>query len=171
LTTLLGSPAFDLQRRQIPSKWLKPHLREQRLRDFGTVEAERLFNDFADEKPRAKSQLKHVKGFLSGAFRYAVRMGTIRFYPMRETVLPKNVKPPEETYAYSLAEMERVATRAYATSVCRLGCEICACKTYQLTRKSSTDKKARDKRGLLIVRGLAGVAARQRNCYRPDSAR
>jgi hypothetical protein len=31
-------------------------------------------------------------------------MGTIRFNPMRETVLPKDVKPPEETHAYSLAE-------------------------------------------------------------------
>ena len=91
-------------------KWLKPHIGEQRLRDFGTVEAERLLNDFADEKLRAKSQLKHVKGFLSGAFRYAVRMGTIRFNPMRETMLPKNVKPPQETAAYSLAVINAMLT-------------------------------------------------------------
>lgn len=38
-------------------KWLKPHLGEQRLRDFGTVEAERLLNDFADEKLRANANL------------------------------------------------------------------------------------------------------------------
>src|SRR5258708_37068961 len=79
-------------------KWLKPHLGEQRLRDFGPVEAERLLNDFADEKQRAINMMRQVKGFLSGAFRYAVRTGTIRFNPMRETLLPKG-KPPEETYA------------------------------------------------------------------------
>ena len=84
--------------------WLKPHLGEQRLRAFGPVEAERLLNDFAEEKQRAKSQLKHVKGFLSGAFRYAVRMGTIPSNPMRETMLPKG-KPAEETYAYTLREI------------------------------------------------------------------
>lgn len=87
-------------------KWLKPHLGEQRLRDFGPVEAERLLNDFADEKQRANSLMRHLKGFLSGAFRYAVRTGTIRFNPMRETMLPKNLKPAEETYAYSLAEIQ-----------------------------------------------------------------
>jgi integrase len=85
--------------------WLRPHIDGQRLRDFGPVEAERLLNDFADEKLRSVNQLKQAKGFMSGAFRYAVRMGTIRFNPMRETMLPKNVKPPEETYAYSLAEI------------------------------------------------------------------
>ena len=87
-------------------KWLQPHLGDVRLRDFGPVEAERLLNDFAAEKLRANNMMRHVKGFLSGAFRYAVRMGTIRFNPMRETMLPKNVKPAQETYAYSLAEIQ-----------------------------------------------------------------
>jgi integrase len=87
-------------------KWLKPHLGEARLRDFGPVEGERVLNDFAAEKQRANSMLKNVKGFLSGAFRYAVRTGTIRFNPMRETMLPKNGKPMAETYAYSLDEIQ-----------------------------------------------------------------
>jgi integrase len=86
-------------------KWLKPHLGEARLRDFGPVEAERLLNDFAEEKLRAVNMMRQVKGFLSGGFRYAVRLGAIRFNPMRETKLPRNVKPAEETYAYSLAEI------------------------------------------------------------------
>jgi integrase len=86
-------------------KWLQPHIGDQRLRDFGPVEAERVLNDFAEEKPRANNLMRHVKGFLSGAFRYAVRMGTIRFNPMRETKLPKNVKAAEETHAYTLAEI------------------------------------------------------------------
>ncbi len=87
-------------------KWLTPHLNGIRMRAFGPVEAERLLNDFAAEKRRATSQMRHVKGFLSGAFRYAVRTGTIRFNPIRETVLPKNCKPVAETYAYSLEEIK-----------------------------------------------------------------
>jgi integrase len=86
-------------------KWLKPHIGDEMLRDFGPVEGERLLNAFAAEKRRANSMLKNVKGFLSGAFRYAVRTGTIRFNPMRETLLPKG-KPREETYAYSLGEIQ-----------------------------------------------------------------
>jgi integrase len=82
-------------------KWLKPHLGNERLRDFGTVEGERLLNDFASEKRRAQTMLKNVKGFLSGAFRYAVRTGVVRFNPMRETLLPKG-KPMQETEAYTL---------------------------------------------------------------------
>jgi integrase len=87
-------------------KMLKPHLGVARLRDFGPVDGERVLTDFAAEKRRAQTMLKNVKGFLSGAFRYAVRTGTIRFNPMRETMLPKNGKPMADTYAYSLEEIQ-----------------------------------------------------------------
>jgi integrase len=86
-------------------KMLKPHIGGQRLRDFGAVEGERLLTDFAEEKRRAQTMLKNVKGFLSGAFRYAVRTGVIRFNPMRETMLPKG-KPMESRRAYTLAEIQ-----------------------------------------------------------------
>jgi integrase len=84
---------------------LKPHIGNQHLRDFGTVEGERLLNDFAAAKRRPQTMLKNLKGFLSGAFRYAVRTGVLRFNPMRETVLPKG-KPMESRRAYTLAEIQ-----------------------------------------------------------------
>jgi integrase len=87
-------------------KWLKPHFGSERLRDFGPVDGERVMADFAAEKPRAKTMLKNVKGFLSGAFRYAVRTGTIRLNPMRETMLPRNGKPMQKTHAYTLDEIQ-----------------------------------------------------------------
>lgn len=87
-------------------KHLKPHLGDKRLRDFEPVEGERLLNDFAAKRQRANTMLKNVKGFLSVTFRYAVRTGTIRFNPMRESMLPKNGKPMAETYAYSLSEIK-----------------------------------------------------------------
>jgi integrase len=87
-------------------KMLKPHIGDVLLRDFGTVEGERLLTDFAEEKQRAQTMLKNVKGFLSGAFRYAVRTGVVRFNPMRETLLPKSGKPMESRRAYTLAEIQ-----------------------------------------------------------------
>jgi integrase len=47
-----------------------------------------------------------VKGFMSGAFRYAVRTGVVHFNPMRETMLPKSGKPMESRRAYTLAEIQ-----------------------------------------------------------------
>jgi integrase len=87
-------------------KMLKPHMGTYRLREFGAVEGERLLADFAREKRRAQTMLKNVKGFLSGAFRYAVRTGVIQFNPMRETMLPKNGKPMAEGRAYTLREIQ-----------------------------------------------------------------
>jgi integrase len=84
---------------------LKPFLKTHRIRDFGAVEGERLLTDFATAKRRAQTMLKNVKGFLSGAFRYAVRTGVLKFNPMRETMLPKG-RPMESRRAYTLAEIQ-----------------------------------------------------------------
>jgi len=86
-------------------KIFKPHLGEHLLRDFGAVEGERVLTEFAAEKRRAQTQIKNVKSFLSGAFRYAVRTGVMRFNPMRETMLPKSGKPMAEGRAYTLDEI------------------------------------------------------------------
>ncbi len=86
---------------------LKPHLGDMRLRDFGPVEGEEVLADFAAEKPRAQSVLKNAKGFLSGAFRYAVRTGVTRFNPMRETMLPKG-RAIGNGPAYTLQEVQRM---------------------------------------------------------------
>jgi integrase len=88
-------------------KLIKPHL-NARLRDFGPVEGEQVLRAFAAEKRRANTQLKNMKGFLSGTFRYAVRTGVIRFNPMRETMLPKNGKPMGSTHAYSLDSIHAI---------------------------------------------------------------
>jgi integrase len=85
---------------------LKPHLGAYRVRDFGTVEAEKLLNDYAQAKNRAHNTLKNVRGFLSGGLRYAVRVGVIKFNPIRETVLPRNGKPMANTRAYTLTEIK-----------------------------------------------------------------
>jgi integrase len=83
---------------------LKPHLGNVLMRDFDTVEAERLLNDFAGEKRRAQTALRNAKNFLSGAFRYAVRTGVVRYNPIREVLVPRG-RPMKETEAYTLEEI------------------------------------------------------------------
>jgi integrase len=83
---------------------IKPHLGDVQLRSFGPVEAEQLLHDFT-VKPRAHTQIKNMKGFLSGTFRYAVRIGLIRFNPIREVMLPRTGKPMADRHAYTVKEI------------------------------------------------------------------
>ena len=75
------------------------------LREFRTVDGERLFQSIAKEHKLTCTTLAHIKAFLSGVFRFARRQGVINSEnPMRDVVLPKG-KPPGETHAYSLEDI------------------------------------------------------------------
>jgi integrase len=88
-------------------RYLKPR-GETMLRDFRTVEGERILECIATEYKLTSTTLAHIKAFLSGIFRYAKRQGVINSEnPMRDVVLPKG-KPAGETYAYSLEEITRM---------------------------------------------------------------
>jgi len=85
-------------------RYLKPR-GEVILRDFRTVDGERMVEAIAAEHKLTSTTLAHIKAFLSGIFRYAKRQGVINLEnPMRDVVLPKG-KPAGETYAYSLEEI------------------------------------------------------------------
>jgi integrase len=75
------------------------------LREFRTVDGERVLESIAAEHKLTSTTLAHIKAFLSGIFRYAKRQGVINSEnPMRDVVLPKG-KPAGETHAYSLEEI------------------------------------------------------------------
>ena len=75
------------------------------LREFRTVDGERLFQSIAKEHKLTCTTLAHIKAFLSGVFRFARRQGVINSENlMRDVVLPKG-KPPGETHAYSLEDI------------------------------------------------------------------
>jgi integrase len=75
------------------------------LREFRTVDVERILESIAKENKLASTTLAHIKAFLTGIFRYAKRQGVVNSEnPMRDVVLPKG-KPAEETHAYSLEEI------------------------------------------------------------------
>jgi integrase len=78
------------------------------LREFRTVDGERMLESIATEPNLTSTTLAHIKAFLSGIFRYAKRQGVINSEnPMRDVVLPKG-KPAGETHAYSLEEITRM---------------------------------------------------------------
>ncbi len=84
--------------------YLKPH-GEITLRDFRTVDGERMLETIAKGCTLTSTTLAHIKAFLSGVFRYAKRQGAINSEnPMRDVVLPRG-KPPGETHAYSIEEI------------------------------------------------------------------
>lgn len=78
------------------------------LRDFRTLDGERILAGIAQAHDLSGTTLQHIKAFLSGVFRYAKRLGVISTEnPMREVALPK-ARPAEETYAYSLEEITQM---------------------------------------------------------------
>ena len=85
-------------------RYLKPH-GDVRLREFRTVDGERVLESIAKEHRLTSTTLAHIKAFLSGIFRYAKRQGVINSEnPMRDVVLPKG-EAAGETHAYSLEEI------------------------------------------------------------------
>ncbi len=90
--------------RNMWKRYLKPH-GEITLRDFRTVDGERILGTIAKGSSLTSTTLAHIKALLSGVFRYAKRQGAINSEnPMRDVVLPKG-KPPGETHAYSLEDI------------------------------------------------------------------
>jgi integrase len=82
-----------------------------RLRDTETHHLQKLFERLAQSKPLSANTLKHLKAFLSGVFATAIRDGIMPKgwpNPVREVKLPKSVKPKQETYAYSLEEIDKM---------------------------------------------------------------
>jgi integrase len=85
-------------------RYLKPR-GDITLREFRTVDGERLLEYISKEHTLTSTTLAHIKAFLSGIFRYAKRQGVINSEnPMRDVVLPKG-EPAGETQAYSLEEI------------------------------------------------------------------
>lgn len=91
--------------RNMWKRYLKPH-GAIALRDFRTADGERVLGEVANAHDLTKTTLAHIKAFLSGVFRTAIRLGVLNSpeNPMRLVVLP-NGRPAGDTYAYSLKEI------------------------------------------------------------------
>lgn len=88
-------------------RYLRPRC-DIMLREFRTVDVERILNSVAKEHKLTSTTLAHIKAFLSGTFRLAKRQGVINSEnPVRDVVLPKG-EPAGETHAYSLEEIAQM---------------------------------------------------------------
>src|SRR5215469_4277813 len=85
---------------------LKPFAGGYWIRDMVPADIETILCNMADTGRFNKHTIQHVKFFLSGAFRRAI---VNRYYhganPVKPVDLPKNVREPEDTYAYKLEEV------------------------------------------------------------------
>lgn len=91
-------------------KHLKSRLGEIRVRDFRTVNGQRIMAAIGKENPDVGHKtLLRVKSFLSGAFKHAKREGLIDFEnPMRDVSVPGR---PQKFHGeiYSMSEIEQMA--------------------------------------------------------------
>lgn len=78
------------------------------LREFRTFDCECLLNEIVTKYRISTTTMKHVKNFLSGIFRYAIRTENLNTAnPVRDAQVPRG-KASKETYAYSLAEVKKM---------------------------------------------------------------
>jgi hypothetical protein len=69
-------------------RYLRPRC-DIKLREFRTVDGERILDSIAKEHKLTSTTLAHIKAFLSGNFRFAKRKGVINSEnPIRDVVLP-----------------------------------------------------------------------------------
>lgn len=94
--------------RYIFTEHLKPHLGNVSMRDFRTFHGEKLMQEVARRGGLSSNSLKHLKHFLTGVFRQALRLGVIEGENvMREVSVPQG-KETADTHAYDLAEVAKI---------------------------------------------------------------
>jgi integrase len=98
--------ATQKQYRYVWDTYLEPRMGKLTLRTFRTVHGEQMLAKIAEQFKIGRSSLRHCKAFLSGAFKQAKRLGILDgVNPIQDVSIPRTPEP-EETYAYSLAEIK-----------------------------------------------------------------
>jgi integrase len=104
-------PASLKQYRDIWQNHLKNRMGKLTLRSFRTVHGEQMLADIAAKAKLGRSSLRHCKAFLSGAFKQAKRLGILDgLNPIQDVSIPRVPEPEEDTYAYSLSEINAMLT-------------------------------------------------------------
>jgi len=99
-------PATLKQYRDVWENHLKNRLGKLTLRSFRTVHGETMLAQIAAQTGLGRSSLRHIKAFLSGAFKQAKRLGILDgINPVQDVSIPQ-APEPEDTYAYSLSEIK-----------------------------------------------------------------
>ena len=102
--TAQKSPSTVDGYRKMWSRYLKGHMKMP-LREFRTVDCERILQGIVAKYEVSSTTMKHVKHLMSGMFRYAIRTGVLHgVNPIQAACIPK-AKPAGKTYAYTLAQI------------------------------------------------------------------
>lgn len=87
---------------------LSPRCGSIRIRDFRTLDGERLLAAIARQTRLSRTSLKHIKALLSAIFKHAKRQGLLNgTNPIQDCSVPKGAEA-RETYAYSLTEITKM---------------------------------------------------------------
>jgi integrase len=97
--------------KDVYERHLKVRLGDLRLRDFRTVNGQRMLRDISVSNPElGHKTLQRIKSFLSGAFKRAKREGFIDSEnPMRDTSVPGKLRKFKGGY-YTMNEIEAIST-------------------------------------------------------------
>ncbi|MGC2282577.1 MAG: hypothetical protein WA603_21370, partial [Candidatus Acidiferrales bacterium] len=98
-------------KKDVYEKHLKIRLGELRLRDFRTVNGQRMLRDISVSNPElGHKTLQRIKSFLSGAFKHAKREGFIDGEnPMRDTSVPGKPQKFQGEF-YTMSEIEAISS-------------------------------------------------------------
>jgi integrase len=102
-------PATHKQYRDVWNYYLKPRMGKLTLRGFRTVHGEQMLAQIAAPSKLGRSSLRHIKAFLSGAFKQAKRLGILDgINPIMDVSIPRMPEAENDTYAYSLSEIKTI---------------------------------------------------------------
>ena len=94
--------------RSIWNRHVKQRFGKTALRDFRTVDGERLLAEIAQHSNLTRVTLMRIKSLLSGVFKHAKRLGALDdVNPMQDVSIPR-ARGSSETYAYSLEEIAKM---------------------------------------------------------------
>lgn len=98
-------PASLKQYKYVWTHYLTPRMGKLTLRSFRTVHGEQMLAKIAEQARLGRSELRHCKAFLSGAFKQAKRLGILDgLNPIQDVSIPRTPEP-EETSSYTLSEI------------------------------------------------------------------
>ena len=94
---------------EIWKNYLRDHVGELRLREFRTVDANRMLCTIAKQKDLTRTTLRRIKSVLSTIFIYAKNEGAFDgANPVDGALIPRHGREPGETHAYDLRQIVQI---------------------------------------------------------------
>jgi integrase len=94
---------------EIWRNYLRARAGDLRIREFRTVDANRLLRAIAKERDLTKTTLQHIKSVLSTILTFAKNEGVFDgANPVEGALVPRNTREPGRTYAYDLGQVSQI---------------------------------------------------------------